>query len=470
MSHTSLLSYFFGYWLIVVGIISSFGLFSIWQRLKRKGDYGLAWLAWSIALWAIGGVLALISEGLHPVWETFWFSTVSIINGVFILLALPYFEHQHKWLKRIFRDKAVARGLTWGLAGIFWVTTLGWAVSMRKFDEPSVEPLPGIRLSLDYATKIIEAINWVSFPDWIFALITSSCLLLMFGETFKKRKIPNLRYLSAVILVITMLVQTLKLLPTKGYIYLDAGELNPDSSWHILYASRYIGGAIFMTLLVMLFFALAYSSHEADAAEKLKETVNKNDQLKEEKKALVEEHQSKIENFEKEKEKLIKNNNDLGSRLAQGNEQLVLMSQGLYGFHLFIEIPDLLDKQIIKFSPASYKDLVSLINQRLYSEEEEEFLAIDAVRIDRIAQDIIKSAYDLSSRDAVTKSKNAEWRRVKSALFETATEANLTLKVSGSHFRLKFSKQNIFSPYDSDSLKKIIKAVAQQTEKEKKED
>lgn len=470
MSDVTLLSLSFGIWLIAVSLVSGYGLFSIWIRLnkdRKKIDYGLQWLAFGVLVWVLGGLLVtlstFISPNTHPAWLNFLLSSVSILNGAFILLALPYFEHRHPLIEVIFGNERVANIIIiWG-AVLFVILTFVIALmssgEVRNFYTPEGE----IELPTFFNEKYKIALNWVSIPDWLFAVITTFCLLLMLFKTFEKREVDSLKWLSVGILVITMLVQTLKLLPTTADIGIFNGELNVYNFWHIMYLVRYIGGAIFMALLIMLFFALAYSSLEANAATKLKETVTSKD-------TTIQEQEEEIKRYNKEQKKLEGDNADLKRKLEQGNEQLVLIPYSKNAYHktnllaIILEIPGLLSKQTVNLAnESSYKIFVQLINKRLhYEKETDEFLDIQSEEINRVAQDIVSAVKGVKSREKVKNNYSEAWRVYKEALFETPSDAGFKGVKGLSGYRLKFKKENIYPLFGPEVLERILDQLDQE--------
>ena len=213
---------FYGWWQFAVCLFAFFALLAIWHHIGRKqGDIGQLWLALSILCWSFSGACEVffakaslaednaIAESFLPVCR----SVFSLLNSLFILLALPWFKYIPK------RLDAIVHSRYWNyIVGIPFLFSLMPALS---------------RILIGKAHYVI-----IEF-DVYYALFTLGFLGLVLYESFVKRRLPMLAYLSIVCILITLLAEILKL---------TGSDLN-----------KILMSAIFKTSLIMIFFALAMS-------------------------------------------------------------------------------------------------------------------------------------------------------------------------------------------------------------------
>jgi len=213
---------FFGWWQFAVCLFAFLALIAIWHHIGRKqGDIGQLWLALSILCWSTSGACevyfayanleigqTLESPGLHVCRSIF-----SLLNSLFILLALPWFKYIPTRLNAIIKSK-------------YWIYIVGIPFLFSLL--PAVS-----RVLLDREHSVI-----IEF-DVYYALFTLGFLGLVLYESFKKRKLQMLAYLSVICILITLIAEILKL---------TGSNLN-----------MILMSAIFKTSLIMIFFALAMS-------------------------------------------------------------------------------------------------------------------------------------------------------------------------------------------------------------------
>ena len=217
----------FGFWGASVCGFAALALLAIyWHIGRRTRDVGQAYLAASVACWAMSGGVEVgyasalqeaLAAGapLEPLFGQLaaWRSVLSLSNSLLILLALPYFRYLPP------RLTALAQSRYWPL-----VVGLPFAIAL----------LPTARQLLTGRPSSI-----VSELDVYYALLTLAFLGLVLWSSFVRRRLPALAYLTAVCTVVTIGAQALKLGADPG--------------------TQVVLAAVFKTCLIMLFFALALS-------------------------------------------------------------------------------------------------------------------------------------------------------------------------------------------------------------------
>lgn len=208
---------FYGWWQFSVCLFAFFCLMAIWYHIgKRQNDYGPVWLAISILCWAFSGLVEIVfldngevgahfKEGLR--------SILSLMNSLFILMALPCFKYLPKHFDPVIKSK-------------FWAYIVGIPFLFALL--PTLHKM--------FLAREASVINEL---DVFYALLTLIFLGFVLWESFKKRRLPLLGWLSTLTVIITLIAQIYKLL---------------DNTINLLLFS-----AIFKTSLIMLFFALALS-------------------------------------------------------------------------------------------------------------------------------------------------------------------------------------------------------------------
>lgn len=177
---------------------------------------GQVWLALSILAWSFSGAVEVYfvnaSVGNTLLLDG-WRSIFSLFNSLFILLALPWFRYLPKPIAPVIKSK-------------YWIYIVG---------------LPFVFSLLPTINKMISGKGGaiVNELDVYYAVLTLLFLGLVLWESFAKRRLKGLAYLSLVCVMITLLAQFYKL--TGSYINLT------------------LFSAIFKTTLIMIFFALALS-------------------------------------------------------------------------------------------------------------------------------------------------------------------------------------------------------------------
>ena len=221
---------FYGWWQLATCSFAFLGLMAIWYHIGRKQqDRGQVWLAVSILCWSLsGGVELLFLQEQAPTDQQKlqldgWRSIFSLLNSLFILLALPYFRYLPEFAKPIIQSKS-------------WRLVVG---------------LPFLFSLLPTLNKLINqhAGSLISELDVYYALLTLLILGLVLWESFQRRRLRGLAYLSLLCVIITLVAQIYKL---------TGADLN-----------QLLFSAIFKSLLIMIFFALALSWVK-DLAEQLR--------------------------------------------------------------------------------------------------------------------------------------------------------------------------------------------------------
>lgn len=208
---------FFGWWQFVTCLFAFAALLSIWFHLgRKKGDLGQVWLALSVLCWSFSGLVEIYfsrTTGLENVYHQGWRSIFSLLNSLFILLALPWFRYKPKWMEQIIDGKS------W-----YWIVGLPFVFSLL----PTVSRM----VTGDSNTLITEL-------DVYYAVLTLIILGFVLWESFTKRGLQLLAYLSVIFVLVTLVAQFYKV---------------TDATHTLLLYS-----AIFKSLLIMIFFALALS-------------------------------------------------------------------------------------------------------------------------------------------------------------------------------------------------------------------
>lgn len=156
-----------------------------------------------------------------------WLSILSLLNSLFILLALPWFKYLPKYIEPIIKSK-------------FW---------------PIIVGLPFLFSLLPTISKIYTGTQsgLISELDVYYSVLTLLVLGVVLWESFVKRRLALLAYLSVICILITFAAQIYKL---------SDNDVN-----QILFS------AIFKTSLIMIFFALALSWVK-DLTEKISSSSN----------------------------------------------------------------------------------------------------------------------------------------------------------------------------------------------------
>lgn len=229
---------FYGTWQLAVCLFAFLALMAIWYHIgRRQGDEGQVWLALSVLCWSItGGVEMYYAIQLTQTYQDLigatttnvitsksieqfnfrldgWRSVLSLINSLFILLALPWFRYIPQQLEAIIGSK-------------YWHYIVG---------------LPFLFSLLPTLSKIflIQKLGIISELDVYYAILTLGFLGYVLWESFAKRRLLGLAWLSVVCVLITFAAQLYKL---------TGSNINMN-----------LFSAIFKTSLIMIFFALALS-------------------------------------------------------------------------------------------------------------------------------------------------------------------------------------------------------------------
>ena len=210
---------FYGWWQFSVCLFAFCALFAIWWHIgKLQRDFGQVWLALSILCWSLSGLIDVffITNGWLP--ENAHIhegsrSILSLFNSLFILLSLPWFRYLPEKIEPIIKS-------------IYWKYMIGLPFLFSL--------LPTIRKMMTVTENLI-----ISELDVYYSILTLMFLMIVLWESFSKRKLKSLAYLSAVSLLITLVAQIYKF---------SGSEIN-----------MLLLSAIFKTTLIMIFFALALS-------------------------------------------------------------------------------------------------------------------------------------------------------------------------------------------------------------------
>lgn len=208
---------FYGWWQFAVCLFAFLSLFAIWWHIgKKQNDFGQVWLALSLLCWSISGVLEVYfnqQSVTNEMQMEGWRSILSLTNSLFILFALPWFRFLPKSLEPLIKSK-------------YWRFIVG---------------LPFLFSLLPTISKMFsgKTIAIISELDVYYAVMTLGFLGFVLWESFAKRRLRLLAWLSVICIFITLVAQFYKL---------------TDASVNLNLFS-----AIFKTCLIMIFFALALS-------------------------------------------------------------------------------------------------------------------------------------------------------------------------------------------------------------------
>jgi len=204
-------------------------LLGIWWHIgRRTRDTGQVFLAVSVALWAVSGVVEVLyagtlesalTEASIDVSTTAyarmvgWRSVLSLANSLFILLALPWFRYLPTRLAPVVNSG-------------YW---------------PLIVGLPCVLALLPTLRQLFvgEPSTLAAELDVYYALLTLAVLGVVLWTSFARRRLPTLAYLTALCIGVTVGAQVLKLAADPG--------------------AQIVLAAAFKTCLIMLFFALALS-------------------------------------------------------------------------------------------------------------------------------------------------------------------------------------------------------------------
>lgn len=211
------LLFFYGWWQFAVCLFAFLALMAVWWHIgKKQKDFGQVWLALSVLCWSISGALEIYFSQNSIVGVTVlegWRSILSLCNSLFILFALPWFRYLPEKLAPIIHSK-------------YWKFIVG---------------LPFMFSLLPTISKMVSGRLYViiSELDVYYALFTLGFLGYVLWESFVKRRLKGLAWLSLACILITLCAQIFKL---------------TDAAINLTLFS-----AIFKTSLIMIFFALALS-------------------------------------------------------------------------------------------------------------------------------------------------------------------------------------------------------------------
>lgn len=208
---------FYGWWQFSVCLFAFVALLSIWWHIgKKQNDFGQVWLALSVLCWSISGAFeiyfietntasAFVIDGWRSVW--------SLLNSLFILLALPWFRYLPEPIRPIIKSK-------------YWIYIVG---------------LPFLFSILPTLSRMIVGTDlaMINELDVYYAIFTLGFLGYVLWESFLKRRLKALAFLSLVCILIVLVAQLYKF---------SGNEINLT-----------LFSAIFKTCLIMIFFALALS-------------------------------------------------------------------------------------------------------------------------------------------------------------------------------------------------------------------
>ena len=204
----------FGWWQFAVCLFAFVGLMAIWYHLgKRQKDHGQVYLALSVLCWSCSGLVDVFWASSNPLLADGARSIFSLLNSLLILMSLPWFRYLPDLLKPMIQSR-------------YWAYIVG---------------LPFLFSLLPTLSKIVlgKSNDVVSELDVYYAILTLLFLGFVLWESFARRRLRLLAWLSVICILITFIAQIYKM---------------TDQSINLTLFS-----AIFKTCLIMIFFALALS-------------------------------------------------------------------------------------------------------------------------------------------------------------------------------------------------------------------
>lgn len=227
---------FYGWWEFGICLFAFVALMGIWWHLGRKRtDFGQIWLAISVLLWSVSGLVEVYYAGqfseiyaqmmndsayelaggqsiLRQQYQG-WQSIISLFNSLTILLALPWFRYIPARIEPIIKSK-------------YWFIIIG---------------LPFLFSLVPTISKMLtgNGLGFIIEFDVYFSILTLIFLGYVLWESFAKRRLMWLAWLAIASILITFIAQIYKFIGTPIDLPLFS--------------------AIFKTSLVMIFFALALS-------------------------------------------------------------------------------------------------------------------------------------------------------------------------------------------------------------------
>jgi len=208
---------FYGWWQFAVCLFAFVALLSIWWHIgKKQNDFGQVWLALSVLCWSLSGAFEIYfisaqtsSEFVLEGWRSIW----SLLNSLFILLALPWFRYLPEPIRHIIQSR-------------YWHYIVG---------------IPFLFSLLPTLSRMVSGTDLalINELDVYYAIFTLGFLGYVLWESFVKRRLKALAFISLVCILFVLVAQIFKL---------SGNETNLT-----------LFSAIFKTSLIMIFFALALS-------------------------------------------------------------------------------------------------------------------------------------------------------------------------------------------------------------------
>ena len=208
------------------------------SRAVDKGRVlGIKWFSLSIFLWGLGALVSLLFMLLWPA-ENSWFLPVwslliSVLNSFFILLSLPYIEHDHQRNRIVLlvQNNGV-RGSLSIFVGVFLM--LGFVYTLSVL---------GTGGSFD------SSLLWLM--DLPLSFLVAIALLQELNKAFMSRQMPFMRFPALLLFVLILVGVTHRLIPeTLIQSYVSA------SLWTLI---GLVSAVCFKFLFILLFSILLYS-------------------------------------------------------------------------------------------------------------------------------------------------------------------------------------------------------------------
>lgn len=153
---------------------------------EGRVDKGLLYLSLSMFVWVVAGLCSLNInwfDGSKSTGFQLLSSILSLLNNLFLLLALYYFRYSPKFL---YKNK---KNLRYMIAAILFVSLITFLLFLRGDD------------------YIINGINVVALPDLLISIFLSILLMISFYQTLFQRGLKLVAYLSVLFVLLILISQ-----------------------------------------------------------------------------------------------------------------------------------------------------------------------------------------------------------------------------------------------------------------------
>jgi len=187
------------------------------DRVEKKLDLGLAWLAIAILLWCIADlILIFIEENDYKIFQDNWLPnhqinwiirSISILNSVSFLYFIKYIKFGEKTTYLWFIDKTKALSVGKKLAAKMFTSIF----SSNKIPVLITIILLMLSILIGEWTHISNSsfnpsnFNIANLPDVVLSLFTTAALIVVFDAYFRDRKFKYMKYIVWFVSIIIIL-------------------------------------------------------------------------------------------------------------------------------------------------------------------------------------------------------------------------------------------------------------------------